>query len=188
MSLIKLALKNFRNHKNFTFSFPLTTVIIGANTVGKTSILEAIQFLSLGKSFKAQKDMDTISESKDFARIEAVVQEDDGNTNLTLILALNEGRFTKKFMVNNVARRQNEFSSHFPSVLFTPEDLEIITDTPSLRRNYGNNVLSQTDKKYKTLVPEIDDFHGTSNISKIATKAILLAPDRQTPKDPKKFY
>ena len=152
MSLIKLALKNFRNHKNFTFSFPLTTVIIGANTVGKTSILEAIQFLSLGKSFKAQKDMDTISESKDFARIEAVVQEDDGNTNLTLILALKEGRFTKKFMVNNVARRQNEFSSHFPSVLFTPEDLEIITDTPSLRRNYVNNVLSQTDKKYKMAV------------------------------------
>ena len=96
--------------------------------------------------------MDTISESKDFARIEAVVQEDDGNTNLTLILALKEGRFTKKFMVNNVARRQNEFSSHFPSVLFTPEDLEIITDTPSLRRNYVNNVLSQTDKKYKMAV------------------------------------
>lgn len=152
MSLQKLTLKNFRNHKSSTFTFPLTTVIIGKNTVGKTSVLEAIQFLSLGKSFKAEKDMDVIRTGEDFSRIEAVVLESDGKTNLTVILALKEGGFTKKFMANNVARRQSEFSLHFPSVLFTPEDLEIITDTPSMRRNYVNNVLSMTDKKYKMAV------------------------------------
>lgn len=152
MTLISLKLKNFRNHKNASFTFPLTTVIIGRNTVGKTSILEAIQLLSLGKSFKAEKDMDIISEGSDFARIESLVSETDGKTNLTAILALKEDRFSKKFLVNNVARRQSEFTSHFPSVLFTPEDLEIITDTPSLRRNYINNVLCQTDKKYKIAV------------------------------------
>lgn len=152
MPLAKLTLKNFRNHKNFTYNFPLTTVIIGRNTVGKSSILEAIQFLSLGKSFKAQKDMDVISEGSDFARVEAIAEEIDGKTNLVCILALKDGRFTKKYLVNNVARRQNEFSSHFPSVLFTPEDLEIITDTPSIRRNYINNILSQTDKKYKMAI------------------------------------
>ena len=73
MSLISLKLKNFRNHKNTTATFPLTTVIIGRNTVGKTSILEAIQFLSHGKSFKAERDMDIITEGHDFARIEAKV-------------------------------------------------------------------------------------------------------------------
>lgn len=155
MTLLSLKLKNFRNHKNAAFSFPLTTVIIGKNTVGKTSILEAIQFLSLGKSFKAERDMDIISEGKEFSRIEGVITEQDGEgskTTLTAILALKEERFSKKYMVNNVARRQSEFSSRFPSVLFTPEDLEIITDTPSLRRNYVNNVLSQTDKKYRMAV------------------------------------
>lgn len=152
MSLTRLTLKNFRNHKNFTFTFPLTTVIIGRNTVGKSSILEAIQFLSLGKSFKAQKDQDVISEGKDFARIETIVEEIDGKTNLICVLALKDGRLSKKYMVNNVSRRQNEFTSHFPSVLFTPEDLEIITDTPSIRRNYINNILSLTDKKYKMAV------------------------------------
>lgn len=149
MSLNKLTLKNFRNHKSFSSNFPLTTIIIGENTAGKTSILEAIQFLSLGKSFKAQKDIDTIEEGKDFARIEAKVEESDGATNLVCILAIRDGRLSKKYLVNNVARRQNEYTSHFPSVLFTPQDIEIITDTPSLRRNYINNVLSQTDKKYK---------------------------------------
>ncbi len=152
MSLISLKLKNFRNHKNATFTFPLTTVIIGRNTVGKTSILEAIQFLSHGKSFKAERDMDIITEGHDFARIEAKTTEEDGTVSLTGILAIKENRFSKKFLVNNVARRQIDFTSRFPSVLFTPEDLEVITDSPSLRRNYINSVLSQTDKKYRMAV------------------------------------
>lgn len=149
MSLISLKLKSFRNHKSSSFTFPLTTVIIGRNTVGKTSVLEAIQFLSHGKSFKAEKDLDTISEGNEFANIEAKVQEEDGATNLKIILALQNGRFTKKILVNNVSRRQVDFTSHFLSVLFTPEDLEIITDSPSLRRNYINSILSQSDKKYR---------------------------------------
>lgn len=154
MPLLSLKLKNLRNHKNVSFSFPLTTVIIGRNTVGKTSILEAIQFLSHGKSFKAEKDVDVISDGFEFARIEAKVTDPDGTTNLAIIMAdqkMPSGltRFTKKFLVNNVARRAVDFTSHFPSVLFTPEDLEIITDSPSLRRNYINSILTQTDKRYR---------------------------------------
>jgi DNA replication and repair protein RecF len=149
MSLLSLKLKHFRNHKNSSFDFPLTTVIIGKNTVGKTSILEAIQFLSHGKSFKAERDIDAITEDNDYANIEAKVKEEDGNTNLKVILANQQGKFSKKFLVNNVARRQIDFTSHFLSVLFTPEDLEIVTDSPSLRRNYVNLILSQADRKYR---------------------------------------
>ena len=149
MSLLSLKLKHFRNHKNSSFDFPLTTVIIGKNTVGKTSILEAIQFLSHGKSFKAERDIDAITEDSDYANIEAKVKEEDGNTNLKVILANQQGKFSKKFLVNNVARRQIDFTSHFLSVLFTPEDLEIVTDSPSLRRNYVNLILSQADRKYR---------------------------------------
>lgn len=158
MALLKLTLKHFRNHKTATFSFPLTTVIIGKNTVGKTSVLEAIQFLSHGKSFKADKDIDVIATGSEFARIEAKVEEPEGplrsqsearKTALVIIIANIEGRMSKKFLVNNVARRHAEFASHFTSVLFTPEDLEIITDSPSLRRNYVNLILSQSDKKYR---------------------------------------
>lgn len=149
MPLQTLKLRNFRNHKNSSFSFPLTTVIIGKNTVGKTSILEAIQFLSLGKSFKAERDFDVISEGSDFARVEAKIEGDEGMDTLTVILGKTETRFSKKFLVNNISRRAVDFTAHFLSVLFTPEDLEIITDSPSLRRNYVNTVLSQTDKRYR---------------------------------------
>lgn len=117
--------------------------------MGKTSILEAIQFLSIGKSFKAEKDIDAISEGQDYARIEAKITENEGQINLAVILAKQENRFSKKFLVNNVSRRLGDFVLRFPSVLFTPEDLEIITDSPSLRRSYINTILCQTDKKYR---------------------------------------
>lgn len=152
MNLVNLTLKNFRNHKSIKFTFNETTVIIGKNTIGKTSILEAIHFLSHGKSFKADKDIDVITEGNEFARVEARIEESDGKTMLAVIVALREGRMSKKFLVNNVARRQVEFASHFTSVLFTPEDLEIITDSPSLRRNYFNSILSQSDKRYRMAV------------------------------------
>jgi DNA replication and repair protein RecF len=72
-----------------------------------------------------------------------------GKTIIKVILANQQGKFSKKFLVNNVARRQIDFTSHFLSVLFTPEDLEIVTDSPSLRRNYVNLILSQADRKYR---------------------------------------
>lgn len=151
MSLVSLKLKNFRNHKNSSFTFPLTTVIIGPNTVGKSSVLEATQFLSHGKSFKAEKEMDVITTGSDFARIEAK-STNSGPTNLAIILALQEHRFSKKYLVNNVSRRQVDFTSHFRSVLFTPENLDIITGSPSLRRNYISSILAQTDKKYRMAI------------------------------------
>lgn len=39
--------------------------------------------------------------------------------------------------------------------------------------------LRKSDKKAKTLIPDIDDIHGTSDISKMATKAIIIAPHRK---------
>lgn len=77
MILQTLTLENFRNHTKASFSFDATTVIIGKNTKGKTNILEAIHFLSSGRSFRAEKDIDCIQTEKDFASIKGVVDTDD---------------------------------------------------------------------------------------------------------------
>ncbi|HVZ66646.1 MAG TPA: DNA replication and repair protein RecF [Patescibacteria group bacterium] len=152
LSLLKLT--NFRNHKASTFTLSPTTVIIGKNTAGKTNILESIYILSRGKSFRAEKDQDTINEGKDFTRIEAQVV---GNppisgekTELKAIFSLQRGYLSKRFLVNNVARRQHDFASNFVSVLFTPKDIELLTDSPGVRRKYMDSVLYQADKNYRT--------------------------------------
>lgn len=149
MKLKSLILKNFRNHKSCSFVFNDTTIIVGHNTAGKTNILEAIYILTHGKSFRAEHDRDTIHEGSDFARIEAGIEENNDKTKLTVIFAERGNYLSKKFLVNGVARRHLDFASNFSSVLFTPEDIEIITDSPSLRRHYVNTILSQSSKKYR---------------------------------------
>lgn len=150
MILKHLKLTNFRNHKNKSFDATGTTVIIGPNTVGKTNILEAISILSGGKSFRAQHDKDTIREGTDFTNIDAVIENEEERTNLKVIFSLQKGYLSKKFLVNGVARRQHDFTSNFVSVLFTPKDIEILTDSPGVRRRYIDAVLYQSDKKYRT--------------------------------------
>ena len=55
----------------------------------------------------------------------------------------------KKYLVNGVARRQIDFVGNLRVVLFWPEDLELVTDSPSLRRKYLDSVLVQVDREYR---------------------------------------
>jgi DNA replication and repair protein RecF len=156
MILKSLGLKNFRNHKSAQFKFSSTSLIIGKNTAGKTNILEAIYILSRGKSFRAEKDIDTIMEGTEFASIEADIEDDELRIKLKAIFSLQKGYLSKKFLVNNVARRQHDFTSNLVSVLFTPKDIEILTDTPSVRRKYVDSVLYQSDKRYRTALSQYE--------------------------------
>lgn len=150
MKITDLKLTSFRNHKRKNFKFLKVTIFIGKNTSGKSSVLEAISFLSHGKSFKAEKDFDCINEDSEFANIEGEILDENEKTKLKVILANQNDRLSKKYLVNNVARTQNNFVSNLLTVLFTPEDLELINDSPSTRRNYLNSVLIQSSKEYRT--------------------------------------
>ncbi len=149
MELKSLKLKNFRSHKNSSFTLSPTTVIIGKNTAGKTNILESIFILSGGKSFRAHHDKDTIREGTEFTNIEAAVEDEGEDIDLKVIFSLQRGYLSKKFLVNNVARSQIIFTSNFISSLFTPHDIELITDSPSIRRKYIDSILYQAHKEYK---------------------------------------
>lgn len=148
--LKSISLQNFRNYQAEEFKFNgNTTVIIGPNTSGKTNLIEAIFLLSTGKSFRTDKDIQMINFNKDLARVKGIVSE----TNLEVMITNGQlgGQTSqfKKFMVNGVAKRRNDFVENFPAVLFSPEDLEIIVDSPSLRRKFLDNVLEQVDREYR---------------------------------------
>jgi len=54
----------------------------------------------------------------------------------------------KKMLVDGVSRRMIDFASHFKTVLFVPQDMDLIIATPSKRREFLDTVLSQTDREY----------------------------------------
>jgi DNA replication and repair protein RecF len=55
----------------------------------------------------------------------------------------------KKLLVNGVPRRLVDFAGNFSVVLFAPNDMDLITESPSIRRRFLDTVLSQTDREYR---------------------------------------
>jgi DNA replication and repair protein RecF len=150
MILTSISLQQFRSYHKKTFAFhPFVTLIIGENAVGKTNIIEAISMASTGKSFRAETDREVIFMGNELARIIAHGGEDT----LELVMTTGEvaGRKSpsKKYRVNGVPRRGIDYIGNFNSVLFWPEDLELVTDSPSIRRRYLDRVLVQVDREYR---------------------------------------
>jgi DNA replication and repair protein RecF len=145
MTLSDLSLAHFRSYTKRTFIFaPTTTLIIGPNTAGKTNILEAIMMIATGKSFRADRDIEMIQWGNEIARINAQCAMRNDMTKLEVRLTP-----TKKYLVNGVARRQIDFIGNLRAVLFWPEHLELVTDSPSIRRKYMDGVLVQVDREYR---------------------------------------
>lgn len=148
--LKSIHLQNFRSYKKADFTFSQTsTLVVGPNTIGKSNLLEAIFLISTGKSFRTEKDAQMISLGKDIGRVSALVDD------LKLEVVVTNGNVGgvksqyKKFLVNGVAKKRVDFAGNLLSVLFSPSDLDIIVDSPSLRRNFLDNVLEQVDRDYR---------------------------------------
>lgn len=145
--ICKLILSNFRNFANREIKFSDGINVINAeNAKGKTNVLEAIVFLSLGKSFKARKEIETIKYEESIASITGITSI---NTLEVKITNGENGWPKKRLLVNGVPRRLIDFAGNIKTVLFAPQDLELVTDGPSLRRNFLDTVLSLTDREYR---------------------------------------
>jgi DNA replication and repair protein RecF len=142
MILSDLTLTHFRSYAKKTILFsPATTLIIGPNTAGKTNILEAIMLLATGKSFRADRDSEMVAWGGELARVKGVIED----TKLECLITPS----IKKYLVNGIGRRQLDFLGNFRAVLFWPEHLELVTDSPGIRRKYLDGVLVQVDREYR---------------------------------------
>ncbi|OGM13164.1 hypothetical protein A2V80_01030 [Candidatus Woesebacteria bacterium RBG_16_39_8b] len=159
MVIKKIQISNFRNLKNKTFSFsPKTTVIVGPNASGKTNILEAIFLLATGKSFKAQVEEEMIAYGQEIARVNGEFTK----PKMKLEVVLTRGEITvgqdpektervprKRLLLNGIGKRLIDFAGNFKAVLFGPWDLELVTESPSVRRKFLDTLLSQVDREYR---------------------------------------
>lgn len=151
MFLKKILLQNFRNYskKEFEFSSGIN-IIVGPNSIGKTNLLEAIYLLASGKSVRAKGvESEAIKYGKEMSNVKC--QLSNGVTLeifLTTGEAAGEKAGKKRYLVNGVSKRQIDFLGNLRAVYFGPEDLQLVTDSPSLRRKYLDMVLFQTDREY----------------------------------------
>ena len=147
--LVSISLQQFRSYNKYSLDLdPSLTYIIGPNTAGKTNILEAIQLLSSGKSFRGVMDREMIMWGNEYARITVKTDDDDLEILLTVGTIGSKKTPRKRYLVNGIGRRISDTVSNLPTVLFSPEDLDIVRGTPSLRRKYLDQVLIQVNPSY----------------------------------------
>ncbi len=152
--LESLTLQNFRTYKNKTFNFGTNlNLIIGENAIGKTNILEAISLLSTGKSFKTSTYENVISFEESFGKIKGIILDEDENQKILEINLLQNplSRISKRYFVDGVPRFLKNFIGNFTTVLFTPDHIEIITGSPSKRRDFLDEALILSQPKYYNL-------------------------------------
>jgi DNA replication and repair protein RecF len=165
MLIKNIQISNFRNFKRKKFKFsPKLTVIVGPNASGKTNILEGLYLLSTGKSYRARVEEEMISHREEISRIGGRISADGEKTDLEIVLT--RGEITvgeepdekkeraprKKLLINGVSRRLFNFAANFRVVLFGPWDLDLVTESPSIRRKFLDFVLSQVDREYRRAV------------------------------------
>ncbi|MCD8481009.1 MAG: AAA family ATPase [Candidatus Cloacimonetes bacterium] len=104
MKINSIELRNFRSYQKQKFSFdPLGNLLIGANGCGKTNLLEAIAYTSIGKSIRYHKDDELMAYGGDFFAVEATYTLDNGNT-MAVQLSYESGR--KSLKLDGVLNRQ----------------------------------------------------------------------------------
>lgn len=162
MNIQHLSLTNFRNFRRLETDLSLgPTLLIGANAQGKTSLLEAIHYLTGASSPHSSNDRQLINflaqeEDTTFSRIVGEVHRGDRVHRLEIRLIAEEpnGRLRKEVLINGVKKRVGELAAAFNSVLFLPQDLDIIEGSPGGRRRFLDGLISQSNPLYTTALTE----------------------------------
>ena len=147
MIITNLKIQNFKNHQEQDFDFSKQiNCFVGNNGVGKTNILDALHYLSMAKSFLGNKDLNNIKIEEDFFTVEGTV--DDGEKEN--IIKIQQPKDAKKIIKKN-DKSYERISDHIgflPSVIISPYDSNLISDSGESRRKFLDAMISQTDSDY----------------------------------------
>jgi DNA replication and repair protein RecF len=145
MQVEKISLKNFRNWEERSFDLSQKVLIYGPNARGKTNILEAVYLAATSRSFRG-KDLEMIKNGEDFSKVEAIIKK-DGPVDVEIIIK-NEENFTKEFKIQGRKRPAIDFVGEFSAIVFSPDDINLISAPPEQKRRYLSYTIGQKDKQY----------------------------------------
>ncbi len=142
-----LDLKNFRNYKNLNIELVKgVNILTGDNAQGKTNILEAIFFCAYGRSHRTSRDKEMQLFNAPFTTVMVNVKR-TGNDKKILLKFNHEG---KKFIEINGRKIQRipDLFGNLHVIMFSPEDLKVVKESPAIRRRFLDMEISSLDKVY----------------------------------------
>ncbi|MBP3914398.1 DNA replication/repair protein RecF [Clostridium sp.] len=147
MFIKRLQMLNYRNYNVLDISLgPHVNVFMGDNAQGKTNILEGIYYCAFARSHRTSKDRELINWNSDNALLSVTVGRERLDKRIDISI-LKDGK--KAIQINKIKiKKIGELFGNFNVVMFSPEDLKIIKDSPGVRRKFIDMELCQLNPKY----------------------------------------
>jgi DNA replication and repair protein RecF len=143
-----IRLRGLRAYVELEATFPPGPQLLwGPNAAGKTSLLEAVVLVSRGVSHRASNDAELIRWGEPLLRVEAAV---DGRpaTIVEVVVTRSGPGARKRIRVNGIGRRAASLPGHLRTVLFAPEEMLLVSGSPSLRRSALDDLAVQRSPAY----------------------------------------
>lgn len=141
-----IGLTNFRNYEQIRIELgDGINLFLGANAQGKTNILEAVRYVSLGRSHRTRNDDELIAWQQTTAKISVEFTRRDVPNVLSVSLI---GKKRPQIELNAHPVRHSELMGALNTVLFAPEDLLLVKGAPINRRRFLDSEISQSSPAY----------------------------------------
>ncbi len=142
--ITSLRLQNFRSYKDSSFEFGEgVNIIVGPNASGKTNLLEGLLVVCGGKSYRG-RDQELIKHKSKWLRLDG--QAPHGPR--IVIWRHEDDSVLKEYRVGGDRYKRLPTRRRLPVVVFEPNHLQLLTQSPELRRQFIDNILEQTDVNF----------------------------------------
>lgn len=147
MVVKRCELTDFRNYVRSDVGFESgINVLCGDNAQGKTNLLEAVYFCSVGRSPRTPRDKELIRKGCERARVKLTAQDRGGDNTVEIVL---DSRENKRVAINGMPiARMGELMGVVAAVYFSPDEMRIIKDAPGDRRRFMDIALCRMSKAY----------------------------------------
>ncbi len=140
MAIDNIRLQNFRSYQDNTFEFEDgVNIIVGANASGKTNLIEAILVLCRGNSYRAG-DRDLLQHQNSWARVDGSIH----GQKRSVKLKLQHETVSKECVINGTVFKRLSMPRTVPAVVFEPNHLRLLTESPEPRRSFVDDIIEQT--------------------------------------------
>ena len=173
MQISKLSLRDFRNHGNLDLTFSSgATTIVGRNGRGKTNIVEAVHYLATLGSHRVSQDAPLIQTGKTSATVLAQVEKH--NRQAKVELTINFPGTNKVSLNGNPLVKSRDILGLVTTVIFSPEDLDLVKGDPSARRRF-------IDELSTLLAPKFSNTRSDFERTLKQRNTLLKSLGRRTP-------
>ena len=156
MRINSIILENFRNYRNLELDFDASrNIIVGENAQGKTNLIEAIYLTAFARSFRTNNSAELVTFGEKMGRVSTDITSEDIDKNINIVIRSDGKKMIRKD--GKVIRKTTDLLNNVVVIIFSPDDLRIIKDSPDRRRSFVNRELSQLRPRYYEQLKRYND-------------------------------